>query len=182
MSIVRKVTGLLAAILGVTLSAAPASAKTPIDCSEALADYFDPTYPAGWLSVIGTRVSARNGFGFAAFTMNDGFQIEATPLHTSAAAESSTFFTWPSGSTAFTGYFHEVFLDRGNGDEDRSQFWIYDTGSIYIRSVTWNGSWRMLQNQVCYAGPQGQVLVTGQFSSAGDLTLWTFVMQGGWLI
>ncbi|HSP80415.1 MAG TPA: hypothetical protein VLQ93_17925, partial [Myxococcaceae bacterium] len=75
------------------------------------------------------------------------------------------------------------FPGRGNGDEDRWQFWINRGGSVYLRSVTWSGQWQLMQGVVCYTGSSGQLVVVGHIDNGGFGTdYWTFVMQRDILI
>jgi hypothetical protein len=178
---IRNITSILALVLGAALHASPAVAANPVSCSSVVNGYLDEG--AYQLTVVGTRVTARGWLGFSAFTMKDGFQIETDPLHTSAAAAQRTFTAARSGNDAFSGYFHTVFTDRGNGDEDRSRLWVGRGGTFWLLSITWGGSWVQLQSTVCYTGPQGQLVVTGHIDNPGFGTdFWTFVMQRSTLI
>ncbi len=83
----------------------------------------------------------------------------------------------------YTGYFHDVFPGRGNGDEDRWQFWLNRSGNVYLRSVTWAGQWQLMQGVVCYTGSSGQLVVVGRIDNGGFGTdYWTFIMQRNYLI
>lgn len=174
---------LLPAVLGIILYVSPAAAQPPVSCGPVVAGYLDAAYAGSdWLDVVGTRVTARGFLGFSSFTMVDGYQVETTPLHT-AAAGAKAIFRAPRSGDVYTGYFHEVFPSRGNGDEDRWQFWINRSGNVYLRSVTWNGAWTLLQSVVCYTGSSGQLVVVGQTETPGFGTdYWTFVMQRNYLI
>lgn len=131
-----------------------------------------------WLRVIGSRMTARGDFGFSAFTMADGFQIETTPLHTAAAAGYKAFRANRYGSSAFTGYFMQVFPGRGNGDEERWSFWLNEDGEFYLRPLSWEGEWVLLDNTVCHRGPEEQFVVTAINSFPGFGTnYWTFVID-----
>lgn len=112
--------------------------------------YLDNVAGIGWLTVVGTRMTARGFHGFSSFTMNDGYQVETYPLHTPGAATRSTFFAGRTGSDAFSGYFHDVFPGRGNGDEDRWRLWVGRGGTFWLQSITWNGPWQPIQSPVCY--------------------------------
>jgi hypothetical protein len=168
--------------LGLTLHSAPAAAQpATISCASALDSYFT-TNPADWLSVVGTRVSSRGSFGFSSFTMASGYSLSATPLNSPGAATSSSFFA-NRGSSYFEGLFHEVFPGRGNNDVDRWDFWIYRSGVLWLRSITWGGAWASLQGQTCFRGPQNQTVVTGYFDTPGFGTdFWIFVFRGDRLI
>lgn len=178
MKMILNVSSILAIALGAALYAAPVAAA-PVSCGTAVNGYLDNTSGISWLAVTGGRVTARNGWGFSSFVMDDYFQIETHPLHTPAAAPQSHFQALRNSSSNFNGFFHEVFPERGNGDEDRWQFWVGRNGLFYLRSITWNGSWQLMQNAVCYTGPGGTIVVTGQFDNAGyGLDFWTFLMAG----
>ncbi|WNG47409.1 hypothetical protein F0U60_27260 [Archangium minus] len=183
MTFLRNLTIYLPAILGIILYVSPAAAQSPVSCGTVVAGYLDAPYAGSdWLEIVGSRVVARGSFGFSSFTMADGYQVESTPLHTAAAGGRSVFSAPRSGS-AYTGNFHEVFPGRGNGDEDRWQFWIERSGSVYLRSITWNGSWAPMQNVVCYTGSSGQLVVVGLINNPGFGTdYWTFVMRRNYLI
>jgi hypothetical protein len=181
MSIARNVLAVIVALLSITVNVTPAVGATPVSCGPVVSGYLDAG--DGWLVVVGTRVTARGWLGFSSFTMQDQFQIETYPLHTSGSVARRLFYAPKSGTSAFTGNVHEVFTDRGNGDEDRSAFWIGRSGAVFLRSITWNGSWRQLQGQVCYLGPEGQLVVTGHLDNSGFGTdFWSFVMQRDTLI
>jgi hypothetical protein len=147
MSKLRIATSLFALATSVALLAPAASASTPVPCSTAINGILD----AGedWLEVIATQVTARNGFGFVAFTMRDGFQIESTPLNTPAAGAKATFAAPRVTTDAFSGVFHEVFPERGNGDEDRASLWVGRNGNFWVGWVTWGGPWPALQRRLC---------------------------------
>lgn len=183
MTFLRSLALYLPAILGIILYVSPAAAQSPVACGTVVAGYLDAPYPGSdWLDVIGTRVTARDVLGFSSFTMADGYQVETHPLHT-AAAGARSLFTAPRNGNAYTGYYHEVFPGRGSGAEDRWQFWIDRGGSVYLRSLTWNGAWALMQNVVCYSGPSGQLVVIGLFNNPGFGTdYWTFVMRRSYLI
>ncbi|WP_342378112.1 hypothetical protein NVS55_02080 [Myxococcus stipitatus] len=184
MALLRNLSVCLAVVLGVLLHASPAMAQTPVSCGAVVAGYLDGVHAGSeWLEVIGTRVVSRGVFGFSSFTMQDAFQIETTPLHTAPAAGRADFIASRSGSSAYTGYFHEVFPGRGNGDEDRWQFWIARSGAVSLRSVTWNGAWASVQNVTCYTGDTGQLVVVGTTVTPGfGMDFWTFVMRRNYLI
>lgn len=181
MKTTRNIAGILAIVLSAALYASPAAAATPVSCSSVVNGYLDAG--GGWLTIVGTRVTARGWLGFSSFTMNDGYQVETKPLHTPAAAAQSTFTAGKTGNDAFSGYFHDVFPGRGNGDEDRWRLWVGRGGLFWLQSITWSGSWQLMQSPVCYTGPNGQLVVTGHFDNPGFGTdYWTFVMQRDTLI
>lgn len=149
-------------------------ASTPVACGTVLTDYHNRFQ---WLELIGTRVTARGVHGFSSFTMENGYNVAAHPLHTPGAA-SRSIFTASKGATHFAGPFHEVFPGRGSSDVDRWEFWVYRTGALWLRSITWGGSWTSLQGVTCYRGPQSQLVVTGHISNPGFGTdFWTFVIR-----
>jgi hypothetical protein len=185
MNRIRNVAISLVVVLGAALHASPAAAATPVSCSAKVNGYLDDVDGVDWLATKGVRVTARGTFGFSAFTMQNRYQVETYPLHTPGAAQRQTFFAYRNRNTNanFSGYFHEVFPDRGNGDEDRWEFWVGRGGRFYLRSITWGGGWGLMQRPVCYAGPGGQLVVTGQFDNPGFGTdFWTFVMAPDQLI
>jgi hypothetical protein len=172
-------------VLGAALHASPTSAATPVSCSVQVNEYLEAGNGVDWLATVGVRVTARGGFGFSSFTMGNNYQVETDPLHTPGAAQRSTFYAYKNIDTNayFSGYFHEVFPGRGNGDEDRWEFLVGRGGLFYLRSVTWGGIWTLLQSPVCYAGPDRQLVVTGYIDNPGFGTdFWTFVMAPGALI
>lgn len=162
--------------LGLTLHGSLAAAQpATISCGAAIDNYFTQT---SRLNVVGTRVTARGAFGFSSFTMANGYEVATTPLHTPAAGAQS-IFTAAKGSSYFTGPFHEVFPERGNGDVDLADFWVYRTGAFYLRATDWTTAWELLQGVTCYRGPQSQTVVTGYIHIAGWGTdFWTFVLKG----
>jgi hypothetical protein len=176
MKTTQSIASVLAIVLGAALHALPAAAATPVSCGPVVNGYLDGG--ASSLAVVGTSVTARNSFGFSTFTMEDGYQVETYPLHTAGSAARSVFKAMKTGSDAFSGYFHIVFPGRGNGDEDRSVLWVSRGGWFWLQSITWGGSWMQLQSVVCYAGPSGQLVVTGHIDNPGFGTdFWSFVMQ-----
>lgn len=165
-------------LAGAGLIATEAEAA-PIPCSTALSNYADNAYA---LNIAGTRVTLRGDSGHVGFTMHQNFEIEATPLHTPASTAQRWFFAPASGTTAYTGYFSTVFTDRGNVDEDSSQFWVYTTGSFYIRSITWGGGWQLLQNTACFEGDGEQIVVTGRLDEGNQHSFWTLLIVPSYLI
>jgi hypothetical protein len=114
--------------------------------------------------------------------MRNGFEIEATPLHTAAAAAQHVFNANRFSGDGFSGYFHDVFPDRGNGDEERWGFWIQRSGQVKLRLVTGGGGvvWQQLSDLTCYRGPGSQLVVRGSIDVPGQGTdFWTFVMNYG---
>lgn len=169
------------AALGAALFSPPAAAAPIVPCGVGMSSLL--VDDGHWLSVAGTRITARGSLGFSSFTMRDGYQVETTPLHTPAAGTSADFTAGRHSTDVYTGYFHDVFPGRGNGDEDRWQFWVNRPGQLWLRSVTWGGSWQLLSSAVCYRGPGGQIVVTGSIDNLGFGTdFWTFVMNYGSLI
>jgi hypothetical protein len=170
------VTAAALALGGTTAAAQPAT----VSCGTAIDGYFTGT--GDWLDVIATRVTARGTFGFSSFTMANGYQVATTPLHTSGAATQS-WFSANRGSSHYAGPFHEVFPGRGNGDVDRWDFWVYRSGALWLRSITWGGAWAQLQGVTCYRGPGSQTIITGYSHAPGWSTeFWTFVVVGRTLI
>ncbi len=159
-----------------------AAQPVPIACGTAIDSYFSGPLPGQWLDVLGTRTTARGGLGFTSFTMDDSYSLATTPLNTPAAAGRSVF-TANRGSSHYTGPFNEVFPGRGNNDVDRWDFWVYRTGALWLRSITWGGGWAQLQGVACFRGPQNQTVMTGYLHVAGYGTdFWTFVLTGDELI
>jgi hypothetical protein len=154
------------ALLAVALAAiveTPASADTPVSCGEMVGGYLDQGVEA--LAVAGVHLSTRGTFGLTTFTMSDGYQIDAEPLHTPAAAARATFAVRRSSDGAsFTGLFHQVFPERGNGDEDRGAIELRRDGTVWLRSITWGGAATPLAHVVCRRGPAGQYVVTARVS------------------
>lgn len=185
MNAVSRISVVLVSVLAVALSASPAEASTPVSCATRVDAFLNASQSdAGWLTGIGTAVTARGWFGFSRFTMAQGYQVETKPLHTSAAATSSTFtLGYATASDAFTGELTEVLPGRGNGDEDRTAMWVGRGGNVWLRSITWNGGWVMLQGVVCYAGPGNQLVVTGHIDNPGfGSDFWSFVLVRNVLI
>lgn len=168
----------VAAALG--MSSTPALARAPVACQPVLSGYLTRTAPGpvGALEVMGTLVSSRSSFGFVAFTMRDGFQVESLPLHLPESRDWKSFPVVRYGDV-FLGTFSLVFTDRGNGDEDRAQLWMSASeGSFYVRSITWNLPWQPLQGALCFAGPNDQFYVTGHTETSGTVTdFWSFVLK-----
>jgi hypothetical protein len=115
-------------------------------CGTAMDGHFTASNPPDqWLDVVGTRLTARGSFGFSSFTMGPAYQVATTPLHTAAAATQSSFMA-SRGSSHYAGLFNEVFPGRGNGDVDKWEFWVYRTGAVWLRSITWTPAiWVQLQ-------------------------------------
>jgi hypothetical protein len=119
--------------LGLTLYGSLAAAQpATISCGTAIDNYFTQT---SRLNVVGTRVTARGALGFSSFTMANGYEVATTPLHTPAAGAQS-IFTAGKGSSYFTGPFHEVLPERGNGHVDLADFWVYRTGAFWLARPT----------------------------------------------
>jgi hypothetical protein len=178
---IRMLSCVVVVALGLTFHAATAAAQpATVSCGSAIDGYFGGV--GDWLDVVGTRTTARGDFGFSGFTMANGFQIATTPLHT-APARNSSVFSANKGSSHYAGPFHEVFPGRGNGDVDRWDFWVYRTGAVWLRSITWSGSWTQLQGVTCFRGPQNQTVIRGYIHTPGWGTdYWTFVTVGRALI
>lgn len=184
MNIARTVSFLSLALFAVALDTSQASASPPpsISCGTAINDYFTGALPGDWLDVAGVRLTTRGSFGFTSFTMRSSYQLSTTPLNTPAAANQSTFIA-NKGSSHYTGPFHEVFPGRGNSDVDSWDFWVYKTGEVWLRSVTWGGSWAQLQGVTCSRNPQHQTAITGYSYVPGYGTdYWMFVVNGDALI
>jgi hypothetical protein len=154
------------ALLAVALTAiveTPVSADTTVSCAEMVAGHLDQGAEA--LTVAGVHISTRGTFGFTSFTMSDRYQIEDEPLHTAAAAPRATFAVHRSSDgTSFTGRFHEVFPDRGNGDEDLGEIQLRRDGTVWLRSIRWGGDAASLGHVVCRKGLAGQHVVTARNS------------------
>ena len=162
--------------LALTHARPAAAAPTVVACGPAI----DSLYThADYLTAIGTRTTARGSLGFTSFTMASGYRLSTTPLNTATAASQSTFLVGKPASTYFGGQFGEVFPGRGNNDIDQWELRLARAGAVSLRSITWGGALTALAGQVCYAGPQGQVIVTGYFDAPGYGTdLWSFVVRG----
>jgi hypothetical protein len=183
-NIVRTMSVLSVAFFAVALGAAPASASPPptIACGTAINDYFTGALPGDWLEIIGARLTARGSLGFSSFTMSNAYELSTTPLNTPAAAAQSKF-TANKGTNNYRGPFHEVFPGRGNNDVDQWDFWVYKTGEVWLRSITWNGAWGQLQGVTCSRTPQNQTTITGYTYTPGYGTdYWLFVVVGNQLI
>lgn len=165
MNLIAKLTTVLFVSALCALLPEPARAANPVSCAAGMRRL--TPQQDGWLNVVGARVTARGVLGFSAFTMADGFQIESTPLHTPAAAARAKFRAGRYNSQVYSGYYHEVFTDRGNGDEDRWEFWVNTSGQLFLRSVTWGGGWKQIPNLTCYDGPQGQLVMIGNVDNPG---------------
>jgi hypothetical protein len=159
-----------------SLPATPAAADEPVSCRDAVGRFLDEGAP--WLEVAGVHMTSRGEVGFAAFTMRDGYHVEAEPLHTAGATAKHKLIATRTGDIAFAGTFHVVFPDRGNGDEDRAMIWIGRSGAIRMRSLTWSDEWTGLRNVACYRGGQGQLVATGQ-SDGGSFgtSYWSLILQ-----
>ncbi|OJH41338.1 hypothetical protein [Cystobacter ferrugineus] len=175
MNVVSSISG---AALAIALSASPAYANAPIACETRVDSFLSASRSDGRrLLGIGSAVTTSGSLGFVHFTMAQGYQIEATPLHTAASPKSAVFaLGYDAASDVFTGEVTEVFTDRGNGDEDRTSLWVGRGGNFWLRSITWNGSWMKLQDVVCYPGQQNQLVVTGRIDYSGNGgDYWSFV-------
>jgi hypothetical protein len=178
MNAIRILSCIFVIAIGLTIHGAPAAAQpATVPCGTAIDGYFSGG--SGWLEIVGTRVTARGSFGFSSFTMQDGYSLATTPLNAPAAATQSTFEAW-KGAAHYTGPFHEVFAERGNSDVDRSEFWVFRTGELWLRSITWSGVWTQLQGATCSRGPGNQTVVTGYIHNGGSwgTDFWTFLIQG----
>jgi hypothetical protein len=166
-------------IAPVIFSVPQSIANTPVSCRGVITSAM--AY-APWFDVKGSRVTARNGLGFTAFTMANGFQIETYPLHTPASVGGNTFTLSPNSTyTQFTGIFTEVFTDRGNNDEDRWRMRLKNTGTLELQSITWGGAYKLLQTPVCYRGPGDQIVMTGHVDNPGfGSDFWSFVFVAGY--
>lgn len=181
MHIITKLTSVLLVSAIGALVAQPATAAPQVSCAAGMNRLLSEQ--DGWLNVVGVRVSARGTLGFASFTMRDGYQVESTPLHTAAAATRAVFTASRYNSEVYTGYYHEVFPGRGNGDEDRWGFWVNRSGQLWLKAITWGGNWTLMPNVTCYDGPQGQLVMVTQSDNPGFGTdFFTFVMNYDTLI
>lgn len=159
-------------------SAQPAT----VNCGTAINEYFTGLKDGDWLNVVGTRLTARGDLGFSSFTMQNNYNVATNPVGTPGAASRSVF-TLSKGSSHYAGPFSEVFPGRSNANVDRWDFWVYRTGAVWLRSITWGGAWTQMQNVTCHRGPNTQTVVTGMFHVAGYGTdFWTFVLDGDVLI
>lgn len=181
MHIIAKLTSVLLVSAVGLLSTQSAAAAPQVSCAAGMNRLMPDE--GHWLNVVGTRVTARGAFGFSSFTMRDGFQIESTPLHTPAVSTQTVFTANRHNSDVYTGYYHEVFPERGNGDEDRWQFWVNRSGQLWLRSVTWGGSWKNITNVTCFEGPEDQLVMVAHVDNPGFGTdFLTFLMNYGTLI
>jgi hypothetical protein len=176
MNDLRTVTALVAAAIGSVVLAGPAAADDPVSCRDVVSGFLDEGAP--WLEVAGVQMTSRGEVGFAGFTMRDGFQIESEPLDDPEVTARHKFVATRIGNLAYSGTFHMVFPDRGNGDEDRGLFWISRSGAIMMRSLTWGDRWSSLEHAVCYRGGKGQLIVTGQ-GMGGEFgtSYWSLIVQ-----
>ena len=158
-------------------SAQPAT----VSCGTAINEYFTGVKDGDWLNVAGTRVTARGGLGFSSFTMQSNYNVSTNPIGTPGSAARS-LFTLSKGTSHYSGPFSEVFPERSNPNVDRWDFWAYRTGAIWLRSITWNGPWTLLQNVTCHRGPNSQTVVTGIIHTSSSTDFWTFVLDGDVLI
>jgi hypothetical protein len=173
----RIVTSALVATLTLGGVASTSHANTPVLCAPEIDSLVRDTRNVEGLHLKGVRLTARGSDGFTSFVKTDGFQIETTPLHTPAGGKRDVALVDRSGSSAFTGTFHEVFPGRGNGDEERTSVWIGRGGFVWLRSETYNGDWSALLAPVCYRGPGGQLVVTGHVDNPGFGTdFWQFLL------
>lgn len=171
--------GLTAAFVG---SLAPSTAEAaPVNCSTALGQYEG----AGWLEVAAVRIGARweGGAPGSAFGMDNDYNLSTWPIGTSGAAARSTFDAARNSSSAFSGLFTTVHPDRSNTNIDVWEFWVYDTGVVWIRSVTWGGGWQQLPHRECFDaysnGNYSQTIVRGYEDNTNHTdTYWTFGLQG----
>jgi hypothetical protein len=174
--LMRTSTLVAAAVVAAALSATAVAAPTVVPCGTALNTLYGSS---DYLEIVGTRATSRNSFGFTSFTMANGYSLASTPLNTPAAANQSIFYAYKGSGSYFEGLYNEVFPGRGNNDVDQWDFWVYSSGALWLRSVTWGGSWTLLQGAVCYAGPQHQIVVTGWFDTPGyGSDFWSFVISG----
>ncbi len=174
-------------ILGLTVALAASFASStadaaPVSCSTAFGQYVN----ASWLEVAAVRIGARweGGPPGSAFAMDNDYNMSTWPIGTSGAASRSTFdAARNSSSSAFSGYFTTVHPDRSNTDIDLWEFWVYDTGVVWLRSVTWGGGWQQLPNRACFDAFSNstytQTIVTGYADNTNHTdTYWTFGLQG----
>ena len=164
----------------VTSSAHAIAGPVPVACGTAIDDYFSGRRPGARLKVVGTRVIARQGTVLSSFSMAQGYSLVTTPLGTAGSA-AMRLFTANKGSSNYDGVFSEVFPDRGNSAVDSTEFWVYRTGEVWMRFLTWSPTWMQLQNVACYRGPENQTIITANSdsTSAGfGYDFWTFALQG----
>ena len=170
--------GALLASMG---ASSKASAAEEVSCSTAI-NALMATNPLAFY-VFGTRATARNSHGFSSFSMEDGFQIENVPVNDPEFPRHRTFAANRRDARNYEGPFHEVFTDRGNGAEARTHFWVREGGQFWLRSITYNTSWQILQGVQCFEGPQEQLVVRGHLDNPGFGTdYWTFVLKPDYLI
>lgn len=171
----------LVAVAAAGIAPSQAFAATPVACSKAINEMLDDA--PDWLNAFGTRVTARGAYGFSAFTMRDGFQIEDVPVDDPAFPRQRSFTAKHRDADNYEGMFSEVFTDRGNADEDRVHFWVRRGGQFWLRFVTYTSAWKALQNAQCFRGPDGQVVVRATIDNVGYGTdFWTFLIAPGYLI
>src|SRR5690606_30293805 len=165
MNVIAKLTSVLFVSALCALIPEPANAAPQVSCATGM-QRLTPQQ-AGWLNVVGARLTARGVLGFSAFTMADGYQVEKMPLHTPAAGARHEFKAYRYNSQVYTGFYHEVFPSRGNGDEDRWEFWVNTSGQLWLKTITWGGSWKLIPNVTCYDGPQGQLVMSAHVDNPG---------------
>lgn len=177
--------GLTAALVGLAVPSTADAAE--VTCSTAFGQYST----ADWLEVTAVKIGARweGGTPGHAFSMEDDYNLSTWPISSSGAAARSSFSAarHPT-SAAFSGYFTTVYPGRPNTDIDLWEFWVYDTGSVYLRSVTWGGGWKLLPNRTCfdaYTNSLGytQTIVTGHSDNTNHTDeYWTIGLNGDELI
>jgi hypothetical protein len=166
-------------VLGSLLGASRAAAVDDGSCLPFFTQAFSPAF--NYLEVIGTRVTARGPGGFASFSMSETYEVESG-LASPAAAAQSAFRIHRAGAGTdryYSGKFHDVFPERGNGDEDLTTFTFTIGGSVRLVLDSWGGGSVPLAGVSCYSGHFGDsFILTGYNRTPGwGVSVFSFLVM-----
>lgn len=183
MNNVKKTASILGLASALVALMVPSTADAAsVTCASAFGQYST----ADWLDVSAVRINARweGGTPTQNFSMDDTYDLSSWAIGSAGAALRSSFSAARNSSSAFSGFFTTVHPDRPNQDIDVWEFWVFDTGVVWLRSVTWGGGWQQLPNRACfdaYTNGDGytQTVVTGRKDNTNHTDeFWTIGVQG----
>lgn len=148
-------------------------------------DGFGQGRPPTDLTVVGTRVSARDGSGFHSFSMATNYNTSIT-LNSQVSSDRSFFKLVPVDRPSngqrlrYTGAFNDVFPGRQSGDVDRMRLIIYRGGRVDVLLVNLGNAVLNMRGLSCYGSPavDGEVVMTGYSVEGGSrVNVYSFLLD-----
>ena len=168
-------------VCGVLMAPATALAGAPEDCAELMQEQLleSPYGRAHWVDVVGASINPAANNATALVTHQDQGEMCIGEGDTSPAE---------LGQYSTAAYFGSFKLQQTYGNAPDHTSWSTDnqlyinanSGSIWTRSATWDGSWELAKELQCYRGLFDQVLVSFRRDDMGKLMILT--LSPNWLL